>query len=91
MPMEPMESKALDVFHYSSTFHDREHYDSMLLCVCRLSGYLIAIPIPKPRHYDKGEGLTSKEVAHLEIKGWVDRFGAPREMYSDPGTQFLNQ
>ena len=32
----------------------------MLLCVCRLSSYLIAIPIPKPRHEDKDEGLTEK-------------------------------
>ena len=46
IPMEPMDSIPLDVFRYSSTSHDGEVYDQLLLCVCRLSGYLIVIPIP---------------------------------------------
>ena len=57
----------------------------MLLCVCRLSGYLIVIPIPKPCHEDKGEGLTGKRAAHLVVERLVDRFGAPREKFSDLG------
>ena len=32
----------------------------MLLCACRLSGYLIVIPIPEPPHKRKDEGLTGK-------------------------------
>ena len=52
IPMESMDSIARDVFHYSSNSHDGEVYDQMLLCVCRLSGCLIAIPIPNPRHED---------------------------------------
>ena len=50
IPMEPMDSIALDVFYYPSTSHDREEYDRKLLCVCSLSGYLIAILSPKTRH-----------------------------------------
>ena len=69
----------LDLFHYRSTFHDEEEYDGMLLYACRLSGYLIAIPIPKPRHKDKDENLTWKRAAHFVMERWVDRFGAPRE------------
>ena len=91
IPMEPMDSIALDVFHYPSTSHDGEVYDRMLLCVCRLSGYLIAIPIPKPRHGDKDEGLTGRRAAHLVMERWVDRFGAPREICSDRGPQFVSQ
>ena len=91
IPMEPMDSIAPDVFHYPSTSHDGEVYDQMLLCVCRLSDYLIAIPIPKPRHEDKDEGLTGKRAAHLVIERWVDRFGAPHEICSDRGPQFLSQ
>ena len=91
IPMEPMDSIALDVFHYPSTPHDGEVYDRMLLCVCRLSGYLIAIPIPKPRHEDKDEGLTGRRAAHLVMERWSDRFGAPREICSDRGPQFLSQ
>ena len=89
--MEPMDSIALDVFHYPSTSHDGEVYDRMLLCVCRLSGYLIAIPIPTPRHEDKDEGLTGKRAAHLITERWVDRFGAPREICSYRGPQFVSQ
>ena len=91
IPMEPMDSIALDVCHYPSTSHDGEVYDQMLLCVCRLSGYLIAIPIPKPRHEDKDEGLTGKRAAHLVNERWVDRFGAPREICSDRGPQLVRQ
>ena len=91
IPMEPMDSIALDVFHYPSTSHHGEVYDRMLLCVCRLSGYLIAIPIPKPRHEDKDEGLTGKRAAHAVMERWVDRFGAPREICSDRGPQFVSQ
>ena len=91
IPMEPMDSIALDVFHYPSTSHDGEVYDRMLLCVCRLSGYLIAIPIPKPGHEDKDEGLTGKRAAYLVKERWVDRFGAPRQICSDLGLQFVRQ
>ena len=91
IPMEPKDSIALDVFYYPSTSRDGEVYDRMLLCICRLSGYLIAIPIPKPRHEDKGEALTGKRAAHLVMERWVDRFGAPREICSDRGPQFVSQ
>ena len=62
IPMEPMDSTTLDVFHYPSTSHDEEEYGRMLLCVCQLSGYLIVIPVPEPRHEDKDEGLTGKRA-----------------------------
>ena len=68
IPMEPMDSTALDVFHYPSISHDGEVYDRMLLCVCRLSGYLIAISIPKPRHEDKDEELMGKRAVHLVME-----------------------
>ena len=91
IPMEPMDSIALDVFHYPSTPHDGEVYDRMLLCVCRLSGYLIAIPTPKPRHEDNDEGLSGKRAAYLVMERWVDRFEAPREICSDKGPQIVSQ
>ena len=91
IPMGPMDSIALDVFRYSSISHDGEVYDRMLLCVCRLSGYLIGHPIPEPRHEDKDEGLTGKRAAHWVTERWVDRFGAPREICSDRGPQFVSQ
>ena len=91
IPMEPMESIALDVFHYPSTSHAGEVYDRLLLCVPRLSGYLIEFPLPKPGHENKDEGLTGKRAARLVIERWVDRIGAPREICSDRVPQFLRQ
>ena len=91
IPMEAMDSIALHVFHYPSISHDGEVYDRMHLCVCRLSGYLIAIPIPKPCHEDKDEALTGKRSAHLIMERWVDRSGAPRETCSHRGPQSLSQ
>ena len=49
------------------------------------------IPIPKPRHEDKGQGLTGKRAAHLVMDRWVDRFRAPHEICSNPGPQFESQ
>ena len=63
----------------------------MLLCVCRLSGYLIAIPIPKASHEDNDEGLTGNRAAHLVMERWVHEFGAPREICSDRGPHFVSQ
>ena len=34
IPMEPMDSIALDVFQHPSYSHRGEVYDRMLLCVC---------------------------------------------------------
>ena len=90
IPMEPMNSIALHVFHYPSASHDGEEYDPMLLCVCRLSGYLIEIPIPESRHEDKDEKLTGKRAAHLVMERWVDRLGAPLEICSDRGPRFVS-
>ena len=91
IPMELMDSIALDVFYHPSTSHYGEVCYRMLLCVCCLSGYLIAIPITKPRHEDNHEGLTGERAAHLVMERRVDRFGAPPEICSDRGPQFVSQ
>ena len=91
IPMEPMDSIALDVFQYPSTSHDGEEYDVMLLCVCRLSSYLTAIPIRKPCNEDPDEGLTGKRATHWVMEHWVNRFRAPREICSNCGSQFVSQ
>ena len=91
IPMEPMDSIAYDLFHYPSTSNDGEEYDQILLCVCRLSGYLIAIPIPKPPREDKDEGLTGNRAAYLITELLVDRFGATRVICSDCGPQSVSQ
>ena len=67
IPMELMDSIGPDVLQYPSTSHDGEEYDGILLCVCRLSGYLTAIPIRKPCNEDQDEGPTGKRATHLVI------------------------
>ena len=91
IPMEPMDSIALHLFHYLSTSHDGEENDWMLLCVSPLFGYLIAIPIPKPCHEDQDEAITGNGATHLIMERWVDSSGGPREICSDHGAQFVSQ
>ena len=85
IPMEPLDFIMLGVYHYPSTSHDGEEDDRILLSVCRLFSYLIAISIPKPRHREKDELLTLKRGLRLIMERWGDRFGAPRETFSCPG------
>ena len=40
---------------------------------------------------NKDEGLMGKRAAHLVMGRWVDRFGAPCEICSDRGPQFVSQ
>ena len=63
----------------------------MLLCVCWLSGYLVAIPIPEPRYEDNDEGLTGKRATRLIMECRVDKFGARRQICSDCGPQVVSQ
>ena len=63
----------------------------MLLCVCQLSGYLIAIPIPQPHHEDKDEGLTGQRAARVMVERWVDSFRAPHETCCDCGPHFVSE
>ena len=90
-PMEPVYSMALDVFHYPSTCHDGEERDQMLLCVCRLAGYLMAIPINKACQKEEDEGLTGRGAAHSIMDRWLDSFRASGGMYSYHGPQFVRQ
>ena len=51
-------------------------YDSALVVVCRLSGYILAIPCKK-------EGLNAKKVAHMFLEKCVSFMGLPNEIVSD--------
>ena len=64
----------------------------MLLHVCGLSCYLIGSPIAKPHHEDGYEGLTGKRAADsIMMDRLVERFGAPRDISSNCGPQFVRQ
>ena len=91
IPMDAMDPIASGVFYYPSPLNDGEEYDGMLLCVCPLSGYLIAIPIPKPHHEDKHEGLIQEKAASLVMERWVDRFRVLDEMCSNRDPQSVTR
>ena len=88
IPMEPMGSIELGVFHCPSTSHDKKEHDHVLLCVRRLDGYLIVMPIPRSNTQLREDGIMGKCAAHLVLEKWVDCLGAPQEMCCECGAQF---
>ena len=55
---------------------DGNLYDCAFVIVCRLSGYIVAIPCKK-------EGLTAKRLAELFLSNCVNFMGLPNEIVSD--------
>ena len=77
-----MHSVCLDIF--SMPNWQGIDFDSILLCVDRLSGWITACPTQKL-------GLTAEKAAHLIMdRGW-DFFGIPTTVHSDMGPQFIGQ
>jgi hypothetical protein len=69
-PMEPtpvppriMTHVAIDLFHMGLVKHDSETFDTMVVCVDRHSGWIIALPC-------LGKGLTGPKVAQMLLKEW---------------------
>ena len=57
------------------TFRD-QYYDSAFLVVCRLSGYLTAIPLWKT-------GFTAEKAAEVFLERCISFMGLPCEIFSD--------
>ena len=53
-----------------------EHFDYVLVIVCRLSGYVLGIPCRKA-------GLTAEKMANIYLRNAVAIFGLPHEIMSD--------
>ena len=54
-----------------------QKFDTILVCVCRTSGYIIAIPC-------QNKGLTAEKTAKMLYKEW-ENFGVPSVVTSDNG------
>ena len=77
-----MHSVCLDLFSMPTTTWNSQEYDAILLCVDRLSGWIVAAPTLKL-------GLSAEKAAHLILeKGW-EPFGIPATVHSDMGPQFV--
>ena len=84
VPDTIMTSVALDVFALPATEWQGQPYDSLLVCVDRLSGWVIARPCTKV-------GLTAERAAHMILDNGWESFGIPSIITSDQGSQFVGQ
>ena len=84
IPDQIMSSMALDILSLPSVRWEGENFDSLLVCVDRLSGWMIARPCRKV-------GLTAERAAHLVLDNGWETFGIPSIITSDQGPQFVGQ
>ena len=83
-PIPPfiMDSVAVDLFAMPEVTHEGKKYDTMAVCVDRMSGWMVATP-----HQSKG--ITGEKVARGMYNQW-EIFGIPSVVASDRGPQFIS-
>ena len=75
IPEYPVSSVALDFCHLPTVTRSKVEYDSVLVVVCRLTGYVRAISC--------NECMTSEQLASLFLRQAVSFFGLPKEIFND--------
>ena len=87
-PIEPtlvlthlMSNVCVDIFSLPTAKWGGQTFDSMLVCVDRLSGWMLARPCNKV-------GLTAEKAAHLLLDGGWEVFGIPAVVTCNRGPQF---
>jgi len=81
--MKIWDSVAMDVFSMPETTHKGIFYDSMIICVDRHTGWILAIPTQK-------RGLTAEKMVDIMLQKWTDIGGGiPSVITSDRGPQFV--
>ena len=84
IPDRVMVSVCLDIFSMPPAEWLGQTYDAFLMCVDRLSGWMVARPTQK-------QGLTGEKSAHLLLDGGWGEVGIPSVVTSDQGPQFVSQ
>ena len=82
IPPDLMAHVAIDVFSMPSVQVEGKNFDCVVVCVDRLSGWIIAVP-------ECTVGLTGIRVAKAMVKEWYG-FGIPTRITTDQGAQFAN-
>lgn len=77
-------SVCLDVFSMPSVTWLGQSYDCYLLCVDRLTGWMVARPTTKT-------GLSGEKAAHLLLDSSWGEVGIPSVVTCDQGSQFVSQ
>ena len=80
VPPRLMAHVAIDIFVMPEVEHEGEKFDRMVVCVDRLSGWMVAVPC-----LDKG--LTGRKVALMMLKEWRI-LGIPSIISCDQGSHF---
>ena len=75
-----MDSVAVDLFSMTEVEFEGEIYDTIFLCVCRASGYILAEPC-------RDKWLTAEKVGKMMYRKWED-FGIPTVVTADGGQHF---
>jgi hypothetical protein len=82
IPSKLGESVSLDVFTMPKVLSNGRDYDCFVVCVCRLSGWTVAVP-------GLHRGLSSKKVAQEMASRWWGPFGVPATITTDQGSHFV--
>ena len=77
-----MASVAIDLFQLPLVEWEGQNYDTLIVCVDRHSGWVVAIPGLK-------KGLTGSNVAKAMVQNQWRPFGIPSLITSDQGSHFI--
>ena len=84
VPDDPFTSLAIDFVSLPKTVVNGEPYDYLMVVLCRLTGYVLAIPTQKL-------GLDSRKLAEMFLERVVFFMGLPKEVYSDNASVLSRQ
>ena len=77
-----MSSVAIDLFHLPLVVWEGVSYDTVILCVDRHSGWIVAVPA-------LNKGLTGAKVAKAMLTAQWNLFGVPSIITSDQGSHLF--
>ena len=85
IPPHIFSSVCLDLVKIGDVDWNDKHFDSILVCVDRHSGWILANPCCQ------SSGVTAADAAHLMLDNGWEIFGVPSVITSDQGPQFVGQ
>ena len=74
----------MDIFFIQNTIYKGENFDSLALCVDRLTGWIVAVPC-------KRGGITAEWLGEQMFEKHWRLFGIPCTIHSDQGAQLIGQ
>ena len=83
IPPNIMTSVAIDLFRLPTVKFEGKTFDSIIACVDRHSGWIVAIPV-------LNKGLTGAKVAQAMLAQQWQIFGVPSVITSDQGSHFIS-